>query len=51
MYLSPSLTAFVVLFAAWGLGWFVFHLTTGVIHLLLVAAAGALVVHFARGRP
>lgn len=51
MYLSPSLTAFVVLFAAWVLGWFAFRLAAGVIHLLLAAAVIALVVHFVRGRP
>lgn len=51
MYLSSFLTAFVVLFAAWALGWFAFHLAGGMIHILLVAAVVALVVHFVRGRP
>jgi len=51
MYLSSSLTAFVVLFVAWALGWFVFHFAGGLIHLLLVVAAVSLVVHFLRGRP
>ncbi len=51
MYLSSPLTAFVVLFVAWALGWFVFHLAGGLIHLLLVVAVISLVVHFVRGRP
>ena len=51
MYLSSFLIAFVVLFVAWALGWFAFHLAGGPIHVLLVAAVVALVVHFVRGRP
>jgi len=51
VYLSSPLTAFVVLFVAWALGWFVFHLAGGLIHLLLVVAVISLVVHFTRGRP
>jgi Family of unknown function (DUF5670) len=51
MYLSSPLSAFVVLFVAWALGWFVFHLAGGLIHLLLVVAAISLVIHFVRGRP
>ena len=51
MYMSSSLTAFVVLFVAWAFGFFVFHLAGGLIHLLLAVAAVSLVVHFVRGRP
>jgi hypothetical protein len=51
MYLSSPLSAFVVLFVAWALGWFVFHLAGGLIHLLLVVAAISLAIHFVRGRP
>jgi len=51
MYLSSPLTAFVVLFVGWALGFFVFSFAGGLIHLLLAVAAVSLVVHFVRGRP
>ncbi|HEY7652957.1 MAG TPA: lmo0937 family membrane protein [Methylomirabilota bacterium] len=51
MYMSTFMTAFIVLFVAWALGWFVFHLAGGLMHLLLVVAVISLVVHFLRGRP
>jgi len=41
---------FVVLLVAWLLGWFTFHVAGGLIHILLVVAVIALVVHFVRGR-
>jgi len=44
------LVLFVVLLAAWLLGWFAFHVAGGFIHLLLIIAIIALIVHFARGR-
>ena len=51
MFVSSSLIIFMVLFVAWALGWVVFHVTSGLIHLLLIVAVISLVVHFARGRP
>ena len=51
MYLSRFLIAFVVLFVAWVLGGFVFHVAGGLIHVLLVVAVILLIVHFLRGRP
>jgi hypothetical protein len=40
----------VVLAVLWGLGWFAFHVAGGLIHLLLLVALIAVVVHFMRGR-
>jgi hypothetical protein len=40
----------LVLFLAWLLGWGAFHVAGGLIHLLLIVAVIALIVHFARGR-
>jgi hypothetical protein len=51
MFSSSFLIAFIVLLAAWALGWLVFHVAGGLIHLLLVVAVISLIVHFARGRP
>jgi hypothetical protein len=39
-----------VLFVAWLLGLTAFHVTGGVIHLLLILAVVSLVLHFVRGR-
>jgi Family of unknown function (DUF5670) len=44
------LILFVVLVAAWLLGWVGFHLAGGLIHLLLIVAIIALILHFVRGR-
>jgi len=44
------LILFVVLLAAWLLGWVGFHLAGGLIHLLLIVALIALILHFVRGR-
>jgi hypothetical protein len=41
---------FVVLAVAWLLGWVVFHVAGGLIHLLLVVALISMVLHFVRGR-
>jgi hypothetical protein len=41
---------FVVLVAAWLLGWGAFHVAGGLIHLLLIVAVVSLIVHFVRGR-
>jgi len=40
----------VVLLVLWLLGFLAFHVTSGLIHLLLVLALISIVVHFARGR-
>jgi hypothetical protein len=39
-----------VLVLAWLLGWSAFHVTSGLIHLLLIVAVIFLVLHFLRGR-
>lgn len=44
------LLLFVVLLAAWLLGWGVFHAAGALIHLLLVVAVVFLLVHLLRGR-
>jgi hypothetical protein len=51
MFFSWFFILFIVLFVAWFLGWTVFHVTGGLIHILLVVAVISLIVHFARGRP
>jgi hypothetical protein len=44
------LALFVVLLVLWMLGFFAFHVAGGLIHLLLIIAVIALVVHLFRGR-
>ncbi|MGH9351701.1 MAG: lmo0937 family membrane protein [Terriglobia bacterium] len=44
------LVLFIVLLIAWLLGWFAFHVAGGLIHILLVVAIIALIVHFVRRR-
>jgi hypothetical protein len=44
------LVLFIVLLIAWLLGWFAFHVAGGFIHLLLIVAIIALILHFVRGR-
>lgn len=44
------LTIGVILFIAWILGFFAFQVTAGLIHLLLVLAVIAFVVHLFTGR-
>jgi hypothetical protein len=39
-----------VLIVLWLLGFFVFHVTTGFIHIVLVVGLVLLVFHFLRGR-
>ena len=51
MFSSSFLILFIVLLVAWVLGWIVFHVAGGLIHLLLVVAVISLIVHFVRGRP
>ena len=40
---------FVILLIAWILGWTVLHVTSGLIHILLVVAVISLILHFVRG--
>jgi hypothetical protein len=44
------LTIAIILAVLWALGFLAFHITAGVIHLLLVIAVIVLIVHFIRGR-
>jgi len=44
------LTIAVILAVLWLLGVFAFHVAGGIIHLVLVVAVIALVLHFVRGR-
>lgn len=44
------LILFIVLLAAWLLGWGAFHIAGGLIHLLLLVAVIALILHFLRRR-
>ena len=40
---------FVVLLIAWLMGFMVFHVAGGLIHILLILAVISLVLHFVRG--
>ena len=44
------MTIFAVLLVLWLLGFTVFHVASGLIHLLLIVAVISLVMHFVRGR-
>jgi hypothetical protein len=44
------LTIGIILFIAWILGFFAFHVTAGLIHLLLVLAVVSFVIHLFTGR-
>ena len=44
------LDLFVVLLILWMLGFFAFHIAGGLIHILLIVAVIALVIHLFRGR-
>jgi hypothetical protein len=44
------LTVFAVLMVLWLLGFTVFHVAGGLIHLLLILAVISIVMHFMRGR-
>lgn len=43
-------TIAVVLLVLWLLGFFAFHVTSGLIHVVLVVALIVFVLHFLRGR-
>jgi hypothetical protein len=47
--MSKYMIAFLVLMIAWCFGWILFHVTSGLIHILLVVAVVSLVLHFVRG--
>jgi hypothetical protein len=51
MFMSYFLISAIVLFVVWVLGWVVFHVAGGLLHILLVIAVISLIVHFVRGRP
>jgi hypothetical protein len=40
----------VALLVAWALGFLVFHVAGGIIHLLLLLAVGSIIWHFVTGR-
>ena len=44
------LTIGIVLFVLWLLGFFAFHVTTGLVHALLVIALIVVIFHFVSGR-
>jgi hypothetical protein len=44
------LTIGIILLICWALGFFAFHVAGGVIHLLIIIAVIAIVVHLLRGR-
>ena len=44
------MTIFAVVLILWLLGFTVFNVASGLIHLLLIVAVVALVMHFMRGR-
>ena len=44
------LTIAIVLFVLWALGFLVFHVAVGAIHLVLALAVLAIIMHFVRGR-
>jgi hypothetical protein len=43
------LALFFILLMFWVLGWAAFHVAGGLIHLLLVLAVVAVIIHFVRG--
>jgi len=44
------LVVFVILLVAWLLGFTMFHVASGLIHLLLILAVISIIMHFVRGR-
>jgi hypothetical protein len=45
------LTIAIVILILWALGFLAFHVTSALIHILLVIGIIVLVLHFVRGRP
>jgi Family of unknown function (DUF5670) len=48
--MSKYLVAFLILVISWICGWIVFHVTSVLIHILLILALVCLILHFVRGR-
>jgi hypothetical protein len=48
--MSVFTVLFVILLIAWLLGFSVFHVASGFIHILLIIAVISLILHFVRGR-
>ena len=44
------LTLAIIILILWALGFLAFHVTSGLIHILLVIGIIVLIVHFVRGR-
>jgi hypothetical protein len=44
------LILFAVLIVLWLMGFFAFHVASGLIHILLIVAVISLILHFMRGR-
>lgn len=47
--MSIFMVLFIILLVAWIVGWGVFHVASFMIHLLLIVALIALILHFVRG--
>jgi hypothetical protein len=45
------LTLAIIILILWALGFLAFHVTSGLIHILLVIGVIVLIIHFVRGRP
>ena len=45
------LTIAIIILILWALGFLAFHVTSSLIHILLVIGIIVLIVHFVRGRP
>jgi hypothetical protein len=48
--MSIYMVAFLVLMLAWFIGWIVFGVSSGLIHVVLCAALVSFVLYFFRGR-
>ncbi len=47
--MSIFIGLFILLLIAWLLGFVVFHVASGLIHILLIVAVISLILHFVRG--
>ena len=47
--MSLFMILFIILLVGWILGWGVFHVAGGLIHILLIIAVISLILHFVRG--
>ena len=45
------LTVAIIILILWALGFLAFHVTSALIHILLVIGVIVLILHFVRGRP